>query len=277
VPVVCTGECAELFKRLYLSGARFSEIEARTGVPADFVSIYARAMGLPARRGPSQWRKVGDAELEKLRQACAEGCTSGEAAKVLGVSMTTARVYLAALGLYVRSHGGRGRRCPEIPEGVLVEAVEKRTPDHIVAMRLGTTKWCVQWARLRRGLLKNRPVRGKTRLERDLKTVLEVLEEEGFTTSKALRGMGVAVNKELLEVLRQMGAESFRLKYCATASYTVIPLRLCGQRIIYLRGREGDVVAFLAKASIAPPKSARRAMRAVLRKNGAPPELVEAV
>jgi len=277
VPVVCVGECAEIFRELYLSGARFSEIEAKTGVPASLVSIYARAMGLPARRGPSPRRKVSDAKLEELRRACAKGCTSGEAAKILGagVSLTTARAYLAAMGLYMRSRGGKGRRCPEIPEQVLVEAVENRTPDHIVAMRIGTSLWCVQLARLRRGLLKNRPVRG--RLERDLKTVLGILEEEGFATSKALRDMGVVVNRELLEALEQRGAVSFKLEYCATQSYTVFPLRLCRQRIIYLRGREADVVAFLSKVSIVPPHRARRAVRAVLRKNGAPPELVEAI
>jgi len=271
-------EKQEVFKRLWLSGVKESEIARILGLRVNTVAIYAKILGLPLRsRRPPPNKKIKNKDIELIKEMWLNGATVKEIAEYFGVHETTILGYLHAMGLKRRTI----RRCPDIPRDVLERLSLRGYTDEEIARIYNTSKNCVMRLRQKYGINKRALVkrRRRERMNKIIDMIVSYLNEKGYVTSIELReNHGIRVDRKLLEELESDidGIRWFKLKYTSTAKFTVFPAKFNNMTIVYLEGNEDKVITFLLNNTIeknVPSKTIKQLLKA----NSAPEGIINAL
>ena len=271
-------EKQEVFKRLWLSGVKESEIARILGLRVNTVTIYAKILGLPPRsRRPPPNKKIKNEDIELIKEMWFNGATVKEIAEYFGVHETTILCYLHAMGLKRRTI----RRCPDIPRDVLERLSLKGYTDEEIARIYNTSKNCVMRLRQKYGINKRVLVKRRRRekINKIIDMIVSYLNEKGYITSIELREKhGIRVDRKLLEELESDidGIRWFKLKYTSTAKFSVFPVKFNNMTIIYLEGNEDKVIAFLLNNTI-DKNVPLKVMKYLLKANSAPEGIINAL
>jgi DNA-binding CsgD family transcriptional regulator len=269
-------EQRRLFVELWNRGVRLEDIARSVGIPVKKVSLYARILGLPPRRGSPWNKRIGDEELRQIIELWSSGVGVREIARRFGVTTVTILSYLNAMGL--RKVVPR-RRCPSIEREELERLCMSGLSDVRIAKIYNTTERCVRRIRERYGIRKMKIKKTPQRRYKKVEEIMRVLEMKCYTTTKELAEMGIKIRRrKALEELRKKAENIviFKLERTSTTKYTILHSRLARITIIYLRGCEDKVVRFIVDNIVdknIPPAS----IKSLLKRNGAPLELIQAV
>jgi len=170
------------------------------------------------------------------------------------------------------------KECPHISREELEKLCFEGLTDEEIAKRYNTSRYCIMKLRRKYGINKKKlaKCRREERLRKATELIESILRRRGYVTSIELRERyGIKISKELLQRLESTidGFKWFKLKYVSTRKYSVLPPRFLGSIIMYLKGKECDVLDYLLfnRVGLAP----WRAVKSLLRANNAPAELIE--
>jgi len=264
-------EVLRRMEELWHKGTKIKDIASQLGLSKKTVSDYLKKLGL--RRQVGGRRKVGEEELKVMVELWHKGASIGEIARRLGLDKSTVSKRLCSMGLRRREH----RRCPNVGSEELLELVKKGLSDAEIAVVYKTTERCVAKLRHKYGIDRRKMKRSaaEQRYREKAGMVMEMLSEKCYTTSGELAGLGVKLNRRLLEKLRELSDKVrwFRITYRSTPKYTILPPKLQGKWLLYLAGCEPAVATFIVLNMVSldvPHYSVAR----LLENNGAPKELV---
>lgn len=269
-------EKREVFIKLWLSGVKEAEIARILGIHVNDVPFYAKVLGLPRRsRGAPPNRKIRDEDVELIKEMWMNGATVKEIADYFGVHESTIQSYLRAMGLRRREK----RKCPDIPREELEKLCLEGRSDVEIASMYNTSRNCIMKLRLLYGINKRMLAerRRRRKMDENIEKIISILNEKGYTTSmELLEKYGIRIDKEILDSLKSLinELEWFRLVYTSTARYSIFPPKFNNMTIVYLRGREKEVVYFLL-SNLIDRNVPTTALKIFLKMNGAPEELVK--
>lgn len=264
-------EKLEIFRKMWLEGANYREIEKATGIRKKVINLVVRVLGLPMRK-PGLAR-ISIETLNMIREMWMSGLSIAEIAAKLGISRDTVRQYLRIIGLTQR----RRHVCKEIPR----EELERMScyevmSDKEIAEKLGTNPYCVQLLRKRYGIWTT-PCREAAVIDK----VVRALKDNMFVTTDQLRKMGVYISMNVIvEKLREkLGDEIgwFTLRKRATYSYTIFPYYTGSKGVLYIKGGEKAVAEYLVSIMVKKPAPPVWAAERLLRMNGVPQEVISYV
>lgn len=266
-----------------LAGAKLKEIAERLNVKEGAVRYYLRKMGLTRsvkrkvekkmESTGSVKRKVDENKLKQMVDLWHEGLTLKEIARQVGLNVYTVMDYLHKMGLKRRIRYPKPRISREE-----LEALSKKYTDREIAEMYKVSKIYVYKLRRMYGIAKElQPARGETPTE-VANTIIEALKEKCYITNRDLLKMGVVLDRRILKTLSELSSDVRRvkLKITSTSKYMVLQPRINGMSILYLPGCE-DAVAELIVSNMVDLNVPRASITSLLKANGAPQELVEAV
>jgi len=268
-------EKVEILRKLWMEGVSGTEIARQLNISPSVVYAYAKALGLPPRRRG----RLSSEDVKRMIELLKEGLPPTEIARQLNISPNTVVFYAKILGIRRRTNGRakHGRRCIDIDRRQLEELARSGLTTVEIARATGTSASCIEKLARIYGI----PIPSLT--DKVVEEVRRMLESRGFATLSELRNVvraPIPPSIRILSRLRGMGlnVEKIRIRATSTPKYSVLPRRV-GETIIYIKGRESDVAAYIVsefkrhtKGEVPP-----RALLAVLRANGVPEAIIREV
>ncbi|MEZ0289510.1 MAG: hypothetical protein ABWJ42_00250 [Sulfolobales archaeon] len=263
----------ELLKSLWAQGVSVREISKILGVNPRSLYVYIRVLKLKPRK-PGRNVKLGERDLEIIRELALKGVKIREIARRFNVSSKTITMYLRAMGVEYRSVS----RCPEIPRDELLKLAQEGLRDIDIAKRFNTTISCVSKYKRVYGISKRKFKREATekRLQETIERILEILRIKGFTTSVELRQNRIILSEKILERLaeRDSSVKWFKIKYTSTSKFTVLPARLGGVTAVY---KDLSKVSEWLYNQIVDKNTPARVIRYLFKLNKIPQEITDRI
>jgi len=265
-----------MFVRLWLKGVKEEEIAKRLNIRVNMVPVYVKVLGLPPRtkRSPPN-KKLSDEDLELIKEMWMDGATIKEIADYFNVHESTVLMYLHAMGLKRRVKS----KCPNISKEELEKLCREGLTDKEIAEIYNTSSHCIARLRQKYGISKRilMKQRYRKKLNNIVETIINILNDKGFTTSVELREKyGIHVNRNLLNILENLidGINYFKLRYLSTAKYSVFHTKYTNTTIIYLKGYEKKVATFLQRIMVNRDIPSG-VFKHLLKANNVPKEIIE--
>ena len=107
--------------------------------------------------------------------------------------------------------------------------------------------------------------------------IYRLVSRKGVVTSNDMRLLGIRFSRELGRILQEKyrDVRFFKLTYLSTFKYSILPPSLYNSYIIYIKGKERDVVRILFREI--PKGVPKRSIRWLFKMNGVLEELEEAI
>jgi DNA-binding CsgD family transcriptional regulator len=259
---------------MWYKGVKVKEIAKALGIPINKVSMYVRVLGLSPRGKSPANIKIKNEDLNLIKEMWLDGATLKEIAEYFGVSEYTVGDYLRAMGLKRREI----RKYPKIEKDYLEKLCKEGLTDEEIANIFHTSRLHIYRLRQKYGINKRAIIVEKSRekFEKSIETIVEILNEKGYVTSKELLEKGIKLHVKVLRELENVveGIRWFRLTRTSTSKYSVFSAQLAGVIIIYLKGHENAVLNFLL-SNLVNKRIPLASIKTVLKDDGASQELID--
>lgn len=214
---------------LYNSGVKISEISRRLKINPKQVYVYIKVHGIKPRKRSSK-AKIGEKELEIIREMRMKGHKIHEIAEKIGVSPRTISTYLKAMGLTSR----RINKCGEIDKETFIRLIKEGFRDIDIAEKMHISISCIAKYKKILGISKRvlKREEKKNLMKKTVEEIKRMIEEKGFVTSRELRTRKILLTKPLLNMLTEE-IKWFKLKYTSTNKFTIFLPRLGGVIFLY--------------------------------------------
>lgn len=268
-------DVVEKFREMWYRGMSENRISKELGLSINEVYVCARLLGLkPRKEPPKNRRRLSDNDIITIRKLREEGKGTHEIARIVGVSPSTIQVYLKCMGL---TNKRNVRRCPYIPK-YEIEKLYKNHTDKEIADKFNTTVSCIYRLRRKYGISKKLLIRSEQRNKREIiitKIIVMLLKKGLVTSLDVRRELGIRLTPEIVRDIeaKYSTIKSFRIEYMSTTGHSLFPRSFYKLFVIYLEGREPDVITFILNNI--PKGVPKRVIKYVLRMNSVPPEILE--
>jgi DNA-binding transcriptional MerR regulator len=201
------------------------------------------------------------------------GARLEDIARSVGIPAKKVSLYARFLGLPPRRRDPWNKRIGDEELKQIIDLWKAGTPVKEIARRLGVTETTILTYLNVMGLRRRERLYGK------VEEVMKMLETKCYITSKELARMKIKLpRRKFLEALskRVENVVVFKIRQTSTTKYTVLRPRLARSLIIYLRGCENGVARFIVD-NIVNKNAPLASIKSILKRSGAPPELLQAV